>query len=85
MKEVPIAMMSEKELEQMDFFVKINMWLVENYREDLFKKFGIEITSKLGTSGGFESVKKITEMFHKIYDEENKKYPLHWYEYGFGR
>ncbi len=85
MKGVLIATMSEKELEQMDFFVKIDMWLVEHYGKDLFEKFGVEIKPAPENEDDYEQIGKLMDMFHKIYDEENKKYPRKWYEYGFGR
>lgn len=59
-----------------DKIMKVNMFLLEKYREDLFKEFEIK------DENDFVSIVK---MFDKMYEIENKKYPLMWYEYGISK
>ncbi len=56
-----------------DKIMKVNMFLLEKYGKDLFKEFEIK------DENDFVSMIKT---FDKIYEIENKKYPLMWYEYG---
>ena len=60
-----------------DKIYKIVVYLVEKYQEELLKEFNIDKDSK-------NSFFQICEVFDKIYEEMNKKYPLMWHQYGFG-
>lgn len=65
---------NEKMMQNLDYSYKINLWLVNRYREDLFKRFNIGTDDLLGT----------LRMFDAIYEEQCKEMPLPWYQYGFG-
>ena len=62
-------------LKNIDYLTKINLWLMQRYREDLFGEFGIDANDILAA----------TRMFNSIYEEQCKKMPLPWYQYGFGK
>ena len=62
-----------------DYVMKINMWLIDTYKYDLLSRLDINTTEKES-----EKLVKLADIFEKIYEEENKKYPLPWYKYGFG-
>lgn len=59
---------SEKE---MDYFVKINLALIEKFKDQLNAEYGT-------------SFMEVNDMFQKLYEEQNKKMPGMWYEYGYG-
>ena len=65
---------NERMMQNLDYTVKINLWLMKRYRDDLFKEFGI-------SADDFSSISKL---FDKMYEEQCKEMPLPWYEYGFG-
>ena len=73
--------MTDKE-KNIDYVMKINMWLVDTYREDLLNRLGISIAD---SDEEAEKLINLSHIFNKIYEEENKKYPLPWYQYGFKR
>ncbi len=60
----------------MDYIMKINMWFVDTYMEDLLSRFCID-----NTDNSTESFMKLSDIFRRIYEEENKKYPLLWCDY----
>lgn len=66
---------NERMIKNLDYIYKINLWLIQKYRDDLFKKFDIGANDFLGVS----------RLFDKIYNEQCKEMPLPWYEYGFGK
>ena len=74
--------MTDEEMKNVDFVMKINMWLVDTYREDLLNRLDININ---GTEEETEKSINLSYIFNKIYEIENRKYPLPWYKYGFGR
>lgn len=63
----------EKEL---DKIMKLNMYVIEKYNNELFAESGIE-----ETDNEFQRYGKINKLFDKIYAEMCEKYPLMWYEY----
>ena len=65
----------KKYQEKMDYLSKINLWLIQRYRENLFKEFGIDTNDVL----------YVSKMFDAIYKEQCKQMPLPWYQYGFGK
>ena len=65
---------NERMMQNLDYTVKINLWLIKRYRDDLFKEFGI-------SADDFSSISKL---FDKMYEEQCKEMPLPWYQYGFG-
>ena len=67
--------MTEKE-KNIDYVMKINMWFVDTYREDLLSRLGID-----NMDNSPENFMKLSDIFRKIYEEENKKYPLLWCDY----
>lgn len=58
----------------MDYMAKINLWLIQRYRDDLFKEFGVHPND----------ISAVMKMFDKIYEEQCKEMPLPWYQYGLG-
>ena len=64
---------NERMMQNLDYTVKINLWLIKRYRDDLFKEFGV-------SADDFMSISKL---FDKIYEEQCKEMPLPWNEYGF--
>ena len=65
---------NEKMMQNLDYAYKISLWLVNRYREDLFKEFNIGTDDFLG----------ILRMFDAIYAEQCKEMPSPWHQYGFG-
>lgn len=65
---------NERMMQNLDYTVKINLWLIKRYRDDLFKEFGV-------SADDFSSISKL---FDKMYEEQCKEMPLPWYQYGFG-
>ena len=63
----------KKYKEKMDYLSKINLWLIQRYREDLFDEFEIDGNDILSVS----------RLFAAIYEEQCKEMPLPWYQYGF--
>ena len=61
-------------LKNMDYFYKINLWLLQKYGNELYKEFGIDKND----------ISSILKMFNAIYEEQCKEMPLPWYQYGFG-
>lgn len=61
---------------QIDYIMKINMYLTEKYKEDILSDFEADEGNSM-----FSEFKRI---FDLMYEEENKKYPLPWNQYGFG-
>ena len=64
----------KKNQEKMDYLSKINLWLIQRYREDLFDEFEIDSNDILSVS----------RLFDAIYEEQCKEMPLPWYQYGIG-
>lgn len=58
--------------EDMDYYIKINLALIEKFRNQLNAEYGSDVWS-------------ITQMFRKLYEEQNKKTPKKWYEYSYGQ
>lgn len=58
-------------VEEMDRVIKINMRLIEKFREPLLEEYG-------------SSVSDVLKMMDTLYQEQNSKMPAMWYEYGFG-
>lgn len=54
-----------------DYFIKINLALIEKFRDQLNVEYGSDIWD-------------ITQMLKKLYDEQNEKTPDMWYKYGYG-
>lgn len=57
--------------EEMDRAIKINIRLIEKFREPLLEEYGSTVADAL-------------EMMDMLYQEQNSKMPAMWYEYGFG-
>ena len=56
---------------EMDRVIKINMRLLEKFREPLLEEYG-------------STVSDVLKMMDMLYQEQNSKMPAMWYEYGFG-
>ena len=65
----------EKLMKNIDYFYKIDLWLLRKYGDKLYEEFGIDQNDILA----------ILKMFNAIYEEQCKEMPLPWYQYGFGR
>lgn len=59
-------------VEEMDRVIKINMRLLEKFREPLLEEYGPSFSDAL-------------KMMDILYQEQNRKMPGMWYEYGFVR
>lgn len=57
--------------EEMDRAIKINIRLLEKFREPLLEEYGSTVSDAL-------------KMMDTLYQEQNSKMPAMWYEYGFG-
>ena len=57
--------------EEMDRVIKINMRLLEKFREPLLKEYGASVSDAI-------------KMMDVLYQEQNSKMPAMWYEYGYG-
>lgn len=71
----------KKMLEDVDYCMKINTWLMRKYGKELWQEY--DIKSDSGTIFT-DNIIKISKLYDDIYEEMKKEMPKKWYEYGFG-
>ena len=54
--------------DEIDWFMKINMRLIEKFKTQLHKEYG-------------DTIEDIVKMFDTLYEEQKKEMPLPWYKY----
>lgn len=65
-------------MDNIDKIVKILLWMLRKYKDDLEKEFSEYIQD---SPNEYHTLNIIMDI---IYDEINKEMPKPWYEYGFG-
>ena len=87
--------MKNKVIEQIaktnDKIMKVNIYLMRKYLDELEKEFEDEFPQKFSVDGipqeilddNFVKIMRINMIFDKIAEHMDKEMPLPWYEYGF--
>ena len=81
----------EKIAKTNDKIMKVNIYLMRKYLDELEKEFEDEFHQKFSVDGipqeslddNFVKIMRINMIFDKIAEHMNNEMPLLWYEYGF--
>lgn len=81
----------EKITKTNDKIMKVNIYLMRKYLDELEKEFEDEFHQKFSVDGipqeilddNFVKIMRINMIFDKIAEHMNNEMPLPWYEYGF--